>query len=99
MTLLSWLLIGVAGLFILNAIGSIFSLQFGAAVTQLVLGLAVPLAVWLIARLLADTVALQNQSLQKQAEMTAYLASMRMGTQAGASAEPYVRKTETTTTF
>lgn len=64
------LLLGVwAGLNVLGALGELFSLRLGAALTQLAGGIAVPLAIWIALRLMADLVILQNQAVDRLAAL------------------------------
>lgn len=64
------LLLGVwAGLNVLGALGELLSLRLGAALNQLAGGIAVPLAIWIGLRLLADLVILQNQAVDRLAAM------------------------------
>lgn len=64
------LLLGVwATLNVLGALGELLSLRLGAALTQLAGGIAVPLAIWIALRLIADLVILQNQAVDRLAAM------------------------------
>ena len=64
------LLLGVwAALNVLGALGELLSLRLGAALNQFAGGIAVPLAIWIGLRLLADLVILQNQAVDRLAAM------------------------------
>lgn len=94
MTVLSWLLVGMAGVFLLAAIGSLATFKVFTALVQIVIGVGAPLAIWLVARMLADMVALMNQSQQRLSEMAASLAALqRPAGQPSASGEGQYART------
>lgn len=64
------LLLGVwAALNVLGALGALLNLRLYSALTQLAGGIAIPLAIWIALRLIADLVILQNQAVDRLAAM------------------------------
>lgn len=87
MGLLSGLLAVWAAITILGSIGALFTGRFGAAIMQLSAGLALPFAIWLAVRILADLLVVQNRLLEQMEESTRPgTAGGRSGSSAQASA-------------
>jgi len=64
-------LLGVlAAVNVLIGVGAIFAGQYGSALVQFTGGLAIPFAIWLALRMLADMLVLQHRSLDRFNEMS-----------------------------
>lgn len=69
LTFMGLLLGALAVLNVLGGLGELFSLRVGAALIQFTSGIAIPLAIWIGLRLLADLVILQNQAVDRLARL------------------------------
>ncbi len=87
MTALGILLAALAAFNVLNGLGYLLTFRFGAAMTHFTGGLAIPLAVWIGVRLLADLVVLENQAYERLATMAEVLTAARDETDATGSDE------------
>ncbi len=65
LTFMGLLLGALAALNVLGGLGDLLSLRVGSALTKFTSGIAIPLAIWIGLRLLADLVILQNQAVER----------------------------------
>lgn len=70
LTFLGLLLGALAVLNILGGLGDLFMLRIGSALVKFTSGIAIPLAIWIGLRLLADLVILQNQAVDRLAALS-----------------------------
>mgnify|MGYP000256188547 CR=1 FL=1 len=99
--ILSALLAALAVTVILKALGSLFSGHFFSALVQLAGGLGVPLAIWLIVRLLSETLMAQHRLNDRLTVLTQTLREQREETPAPTKAKSKAKaskaKTDDTT--
>ncbi len=69
LTFLGLLLGALAVLNVLGGLGDLFTLRIGSALVKFTSGVAIPLAIWIGLRLLADLVILQNQAVDRLSAM------------------------------
>lgn len=72
LALLAGFLAVLAAVNVLIGVGAIFAGKYGSALVQFTGGLAIPFAVWLALRMLADMLILQHRSLDRFNEMTGF---------------------------
>lgn len=65
LTFLGLLLGALAVLNVLGGLGDLLTLRVGSALVKFTSGIAIPLAIWIGLRLLADLVILQNQAVER----------------------------------
>jgi hypothetical protein len=65
LALLAGFLAGLAAVNVLMGVGAIFAGKYGSALVQFTGGLAIPFAIWLALRMLADMLILQHRSLDR----------------------------------
>lgn len=69
LTFMGLLLAALAALNVLGGLGDLLSLRVGTALVKFTSGIAIPMAIWLGLRLLADLVILQNQTVDRLAAL------------------------------
>ena len=86
--ILSALLAALAATVILQALGSLFGGRFFTALVQVAGGLGVPLAIWLIVRLLSETLMAQHRLNDRLTVLTQTLREQREDAPAPAPSKP-----------
>ncbi len=94
LALLAGFLAALAAVNVLMGVGAIFAGRYGSALVQFSGGLAIPFAIWLALRMLADMLILQHRSLDRFNQLAGVETSVPVSeASAGPAGDPVILET------